>query len=137
MPLSIETNSMGEMEIVSLKQLKDRLSAIAGVNFDNQQAYHIVNNILRIPKAKKYHYDWDYYFRMEDSGKVGKLLKEYLSDTSQKIKPKKQEWVIEPPQMEDADMEKVSRDLLKKDEVWYEMRKRLGRIIREELFRVC
>ena len=133
-------NLTANMERVRIETLAKRLSLIAGQPIDNQQAYHIINNLLGIHKINKYHYDWDEYFHREDAGDVAKALDFYFNDTSFKIKPNKttakKEWP-EPPRPNEEDMDFVSRELLKKDEVWNESKRRINRIIREELLRIC
>lgn len=129
---------MDRMDVVNINQLRKRLSSISKRTLDNQQTYYIVNKLLKVPVVKKGLYDWGAYFRMEDYGTVDRVLREYFNDTSQKIKPGKTVDVPAEPSMPDADMAHVSRELLKNDEVWFEENKRkIGRIIREELLKLC
>lgn len=134
-------NLMDKMDFVGISTLAKRLSLIAGKKMDNQQAYYIINCLLGLKKVNKGCYDWAEYMSLEDSGKVKRAVNEYLNDTSFKIKPSKFTPIglqrPEPKEKDETDMEYVSNQLLKNDEVWFEARKRIGRIIREELMRLC
>lgn len=129
------------MNLVRIDTLAKRLSLIAGRKIDNQQAYYIVNCLLKMKKANKWCYDWQQYMSLEDSGKVNDAVQYYLNDTSFKISPSKFTPIglqgQEPKEKDETDMEYASNQLLKNDEVWFEMRKRMGKIIREELMRLC
>lgn len=129
------------MDLVNIYQLQKRLSLVAKKELTTQNAYYIVNKLLGLEKVNKWGYDWEKYIRMEDSGLVQRVVDKYLRGEYDKKKEpipvfsgKRTSYEIP---KDETSMDYLSNQMLKDDEVWYESRRKINKIIREELLRLC
>lgn len=126
------------MDRVNISQVMKYVNDVCRTDLTKQETYYVIEILLKIRKINEYQYNFDDIFFAYDTGRLDKAVSKVMSNREKKAISKEAPYPEHKSlPKEKSPMEKASDELLKKDEVWYEMNKRIGKIIREELMRLC
>lgn len=126
------------MDRVNISQVMKYVNDVCRTDLTKQETYYVIEILLKIRKINEYQYNFDDIFFAYDTGRLDNAVRRVMTNREKKTNNKEAPYPEHqslPKQK--SQMELASDELLKNDEVWYEINKRIGEIIREELIRIC
>lgn len=120
------------MKLVNIWQLKKDLESMFRMSIPKNRIFHIVENIIGLRKVDNHNYSWDDFdiMFMQNEQKYQKVGR-YIQRLNEPVDDYDGYFEDESPE---SNMDNVSNELLKDDDVFYEsLTRRIERILREEI----
>lgn len=120
------------MKLVNIWQLKKDLESMFRMPIPKNRIFHIVENIIGLRKVDNHNYSWDDFdtMFMQNEQKYQKVGR-YIQRLNEPVDDYDGYFEDESPE---SNMDNVSNELLKDDDVFYEsLTRRIERILREEI----
>ena len=120
------------MKLVTIWQLRKDLEKMFRMPIPKNTVFHIVENIIGLQKVDNFHYSWDDFdtMFMQNEQKYQKVGK-YIQSLNEPVDDYDGYFEDESPE---SNMDNVSNELLKDDDIFYEtLTRRIGKILREEI----
>ena len=120
------------MKLVNIWQLKKDLESMFRMPIPKNRIFHIIENIIGLRKVDNHNYSWDDFdtMFMQNEQKYQKVGK-YIQSLNEPVDDYDGYFEDESPE---SNMNNVSNELLKDDDVFYEsLTRRIGKILREEI----
>lgn len=120
------------MKLVNIWQLKKDLESMFRMSIPKNRVFHIVENIIGLRKVDNHNYSWDDFdtMFMQNEQKYQKVGR-YIQRLNEPVDDYDGYFEDESPE---SNMDNVSNELLKDDDVFYEsLTRRIERILREEI----
>lgn len=120
------------MKLVNIWQLRKDLEKMFRMPIPKNRIFHIIENIIGLEKVDNFHYSWDDFdtMFMQNEQKYQKVGK-YIQSLNEPVDDYDGYFEDESPE---SNMDNVSNELLKDDDVFYEsLTRKIKRILREEI----
>lgn len=120
------------MKLVNIWQLKKDLESMFRMPIPKNRIFHIIENIIGLEKVDNHNYSWDDFdtMFMQNEQKYQKVGR-YIQRLNEPVDDYDGYFEDESPE---SNMDNVSNELLKDDDVFYEsLTRRIGKILREEI----
>lgn len=120
------------MKLVNIWQLKKDLESMFRMSIPKNRIFHIVENIIGLRKVDNHNYSWDDFdtMFMQNEQKYQKVGR-YIQRLNEPVDDYDGYFEDESPE---SNMDNVSNELLKDDDVFYEsLTRKIERILREEI----
>lgn len=120
------------MKLVNIWQLKKDLESMFRMPIPKNRIFHIVENIIGLRKVDNHNYSWDDFdvMFMQNEQKYRKVGK-YIQSLNEPVDDYDGYFEDESPE---SNMDNVSNELLKDDDVFYEsLTRKIEKILREEI----